>query len=590
MPQINVELTARTVEAVVTLNVSHLNDLLRIVIDQSNAHEAALQEHKAASAKADARIAALESELDRLRPDGDRVEKLAEQVADLRQTVDVNRDTAETRIESLNRKTTKRLDSQEATLREEVENSARRSAAIEQHAANASAVAKETQLRLAQLKMPDMGPINDALATLQAQAEADAKVLAAADLWLKCWSAGTNEMHNAVHDDKAPEAAKIAYVLSRPPLVALSGSLKGDVGSMVDDIASQLRTLQVALTGKLDKSSISDLLQELNVKMAKLTEAAEFVDRRMKTVELLPARVGACESLLEALRHGKADLSTLDLKANESELHGIAEDVTSMRDEFDDLLDRLKKGAGSTAALAASKSGAQPNIAAGRRASVSSNLAAGALEDVKKRLIAVEGEARRLEKDKADKLALVALNDLIEALDGKLVVSVPAAGTAAAAAAVMAGGTGPAAAVPSSASRTTPVRTRSPEASAGLRAALTPLSPSAPAVPQGTEKRPPRNSVSGNITSPATSRPGSSRRSPPRAASHGDSRPPSARVEVKPMVTPISTDPHGSGPGNSWHLSRGGSVSVRDCGGYATTAVISGGHVVPYAVEQTSSA
>jgi DNA repair exonuclease SbcCD ATPase subunit len=550
MPQINVELSGRTVEAIVTLNVSQLNDILRIVIDQSNAHDGALTAAHAALVSANGRIATLEAEMEKLRPDGDRLKQLGDSLNQLRETVDANRDAAETRLETFSRKATKRLDAFDTTLKEEMETAARRAAAIDQQVANALTVARDTQQRMAELKIPDVGPIQSALDALRADRDADRVVLHAADLWLQCWDVSGHDMQAAITpyphaDAKAIQASKVAYVRSRPPLVRFADDVRAELRTAAEALEKNVRDVRETMATKVDKNAISDLLHELRGQMQKLTDATEFVDRRMKSVEQLPTRVGGCEQAIDQLRHGKADVTLLELKAEGSALHAVATELAQTREDVDDLFGRVDKAAGKQQGAAANAAAAATAAAAGRRPSnASAQIAGAALEAMKKRLGDLEVDASRLQRDKADKLDLATLNDLIEALDGKLVSVVPNA---------------------------KPVTVRPSTAGDGA----VPMSPSAPGLPPGMERRPPRQS----LTSPGASRPGSSRRSPTKNV---EQRPPSSgKSDVRPMVTPVPFDTSSVAPGNSWHIGRGASVNVRDSSGACTPALISGGHMVP---------
>ena len=581
---LTIELDHQTVEATVSLNVTRLNEVLRLVVDQSNAHESAIDELRQQMAAMQSKNDALSAEVARLKPDGDKMTWLTTSVDRLTAGMDKLRLDQEHKTEEVSNRLEKRVNALDSGLREEQEQRSNQALLLDEKANAARDAAKDAKDRLDRLVVPDVRPLISELKSEKDKVEAMRADVDAVKRFVAMWSfdeaAGKKALDATFTKTPAEAAAaKVAAVHATPPMQKLLEQLTSALGEVEQRANDRHMETAAALGHKADKSLVNDVAGQLATEMRKVQDNGDFLGRRMDALDGLPKRVDGLDSAVAALRTRKADAHQLDLKADESALQGVATHVTGLRDDVNDLYDRVARGGGGKAGTSGNAAGRRPSSATTQLAMQNVALT----DEMKKRIAALEGDVEVLDKGKADREDLLRMHEYLDHLQHSLNRG-----------GAKSQGTTAVPTLPTDGTQYVSHHTGQQDKD-GVEYIRPSGSAKGPRPPSGRAERVDsargRRSAGGGVDAaaalPRLHSPGNSR---PASGKQRDGTPSGDGTPVQPpvflpMVTPMAIDesPRKSSPNRAWNIGR--SVGVRGADGGSTPAAISHCHSVPVVLE-----
>lgn len=577
MPHISIDLSSHpTVEATVTLSVTRLNDLLRILIDQANAHDQAIDQLKHQAADQHQRTQVLSDDLDKLRPDGNRLQALAATIEKAQLTMEKHRQELDGKIDATSGRLNKRVDAQDATLKGMSDRLENDHAKLDDRLSRMQTATAECKDRLDKLVIPDVRPLLAAVDRVEMDVRRMGDQVDEAGMFVQAWGPVDFVSLKGILKRENNAEDRVAFVHALPPMRALATNVGANLQALQQEMERNVSRIDHGLRDKANLSLVVECNEEAAKKHKRLSDDVEDLSRNVRGLASdIPLRLAAAEKVIEHLRHHKLDASALDLKADTSSLRTLATEVNDMHGEIEDLYEKLRVGGGHSGSTPKVASPAPPPRSLTRSASAAALIASNT-DDLKKRIDRLDDVTSRLQEQKADKTDLVVLNDFLEALEHKVTSVKSSVESVAARTSPQrgGGGSGPSSVAPS----------RPPSGSASLTKRQSHTS----VLAEAAGGRSPRPTSGGSAASAATAAPGSGTGGGPsalqatflpiiQAATMFDA---TADTQSSPSSNRTSAGgpapPKGVG-GNSWHIGRG-SISVRDSSGSCTPVT-----VVPHA-------
>ena len=205
---------------------------------------------------------------------------------------------------------------------------------------------------------------------------------------------------------------RTAYLLSLPPFQDTCNQYKAC--DEFQRAALEAKLSAMGAPGRpgagdgVTKAELAKMQQELKTQGSAVRNGLDFMERRLKDGEGLLNRVGAVEEDCKYLHRGKADIGLIDMKADRDAVVGVNRQISDVRDDINDILDRMLRGGGAPSS---------PNSTT--TTTVVSATPRG--DDLRRRVGDLESEATRLETKKANREELQRFYQFLEAVDPEAV-------------------------------------------------------------------------------------------------------------------------------------------------------------------------
>ncbi|CUG90333.1 Hypothetical protein, putative [Bodo saltans] len=364
MPFINFDASATTlIDAHLSLSFTQLTDLLKVLIDQTNAHEQRLQDMGSHINSLQRRNEELEKQLQQKTGSNNTalIEELATNVELLRDEIH----------------TLKKKSQSSDSLAADLENLARTVAADRQSTSVAFSTVQEKWSALHQNMNKCQTDVASALA------------------FQDVWGANTDEVNRLVRDQATLPSAKKDYILSLPAMENVLQEIAGFAAAKPSQPGDFVRL-----------ADWDAVLKPLLDEVEKLRRQLDDAHRVHRLAEGLDARLREIDEKLRILDATKADHFSLTGKTDKDTTANIAQKISALADELGELNERLNNGGGNGTTAATGGDAIRKSIAA----------AGGVSDDLRKRVTALETETVVLETKKADRSELMKLYEAMDAL------------------------------------------------------------------------------------------------------------------------------------------------------------------------------
>lgn len=382
MPYISVDVqhVPNLIEASITLSFSQLTDILKIVVEQSNQHDALinelrnqLQEQRRLSVDLQQKVDALTAE----RADPRGMQSMSDDV---------------TALKAAMAQLAQRLGDVDHNLRGDLDNVSKRLTKESQSTSIAFSEQSEKIHALGKQMASDLEP---------------------AKLFVEMWGPRTSEMRELAAAGRTQEE-RTNYVHSLPPMQHLAKNRAKQLIDEDDDANGE--------NGYIRRREVpAHVLGVVRPELEQVHDRLGATENGLKALgDHTAQHLGQLDERTRTLDATKADHIALNEKVDKSAQQNLAQRVDGLMEDLGSIHDRL-------AAVNDASSSAAPN---GRKKSLASigSVAPSEAESLRKRVAALEAEVQRLEDKKADKSQLQKLYEALDTLGHSSQPTMPQAG------------------------------------------------------------------------------------------------------------------------------------------------------------------
>ena len=338
---INIDLGAPLVECTMQLTVSRLNEAFRVVLTTLNAHEHGLHGLSGRVADLERRQEMMQRELSRIAPAvGASSTELLDQILVLKREVATLSDSTSATTKALDATLGGRLAVAEEYARTSQEQRTRDLIAREKDFTQLTADMQKLATRLGALVIPDVAPLEGAQRSLAKRLDEAERLAAFASAFAAVWDADSARVDAF---QRAATADKVEYLHSLPAMKLLRNQMLTNLRTQA---VERLDLLTHELRDKVDVHKLTDLLGAVDEQLNELRVEDGRQERRLVSLEHGPLRIASLEDTLRRLQQSKADLSSLDLKADLAALQGLLQSLNAVQDDINDLYDRIPRNGG----------------------------------------------------------------------------------------------------------------------------------------------------------------------------------------------------------------------------------------------------
>lgn len=337
--QINIDLGTPLIEVTQSVTTSRLNEAVRVMIANLNNHEQLIQLLLSRTNDMEKKQEVMQRELNRIAPQaGASSAELLEQMLELKRdltnlsqrTADQNRDISTALGD--------RLTIAEDAIKSTTEQRTRDLIARDKDFTQLTTDMQKLSARLNALVIPDVQPLESAQKSLTKRMDEADKLLVFASSFAAVWDADTARVEAL---QRAPTDEKVEYVHSLPPMKTLRSQVLQELRVQA---VERLEMLTHELRDKVDLHKLTDLLGAVDEQLNELRVEDGRQERRLVSLEQGPLRISSIEDTLRRLQQSKADVSSLDLKADLAALQGLLQSINTIQDDINDLYDRVPRG------------------------------------------------------------------------------------------------------------------------------------------------------------------------------------------------------------------------------------------------------